>query len=88
MHRFISAEVHVLIVECLVDEAHHLFHHLPGEIDGGVELTHIDAIAVQSDVFVFLAAAPRSCVGGSVDFRDDPNGTVTSILNDADDVFR
>ena len=78
----------ILIIEGSIDIIHDFLDHVPSKVESRIELTHIDAVAVQSDVLVFWTAAPGTSVSRRVDFRDDSNSSYSCVVDDGFDIFR
>lgn len=69
----VSSEVHVVIDEGCVGVAQNLRYDLPGQVEGGIELPLVFAVAVEGDVLVFITPSPGFGVGGSIDLGNNPH---------------
>ena len=82
----VSPEMDVVVVEGVVDVAEHFGDGLPGEVDGGIELTHVFAIAVQSYGAVFGTSAPRVSMCRGVNLGYDPDSSQPGVSDNRPDV--
>lgn len=81
-NNLVSSEVDVIVLESVVDVWHDILYYFPSEGKGGVELSHVNSVASQSDLFVFLTPSPRLGVGWWVDFWNNTNASNSGILDD------
>lgn len=55
---FVSSEVDEAVGEHCISILKYICQHLPGKREGWIQLTLIKTVAVQSDLFVFVASTP------------------------------